>query len=233
MNRIRKINNVYQVLITPNIKVSPDSSLMLGNWEDEELRNFFILEFDTLRAAQCEAFKHPDIDWYRIILNHKNIFYRLELLLEHIIHETGFTVEFHPTLMDPEQFKNTIFDRVMKSGERFNLRYGLNDIMNFTIVNPWFSNLEKLSKKIEAYRDHLYRNDVRIRSKKILDKKIIFLYGSTELGTVFQIKLTPTLLYQYSEWLKKKGQVDEDNFNGIYRKILESQDYLDNSIVLR
>ena len=37
MNRIRKYNGGFQVLITPNIKISPDASLMLGNWEGEEL----------------------------------------------------------------------------------------------------------------------------------------------------------------------------------------------------
>ena len=233
MNRIRKMNGIYQVLITPNFKISPDSSLIIGNWEDEELRNFVILEFDTLRAAQCEAFKHPDIDWYRIVLNHKHIYQRLKITLEHIIHENNFIVEFHPSLMDPEQFKNTIFDRVMQGGERFNLRRDLNDIISFTIVNPWTANLHKLSKNIEFYREHLVRDDVRIRDKKIIDNKIIFLYGYTEFGTIYAIKLVPTLLYQWGEWNKKHHTIKEEHANELYRKFIDAQNSLDKGIVLR
>ena len=69
MNRIRKIDNNYQVLITPDIKLSPDSSLLIGNWEDESLRNYYILQFESLNDAQAEAYNYPDIDWYRISLS--------------------------------------------------------------------------------------------------------------------------------------------------------------------
>ena len=74
MNRIRKVDNMYQVLITPDIKISPDSALLIGNWSDESLRNFYVLQFESLNDAQAEAFKYPDIDWYKIVLNHKYIF---------------------------------------------------------------------------------------------------------------------------------------------------------------
>jgi len=233
MNRIRKLHEVYQVLITPNIKISPDSSLMLGNWEDEELRNFFILEFQTLRDAQCEALKHPDIDWYRIVINHKHIYQRIKIALEQIIYENNFVVEYHPSLMDPEQFKNTMFDRVMQNGERFNLTYGMNDIMNFTIVNPWTNNLHKLAKNIESHREHLYRDDLRIRSKKIIDGTTVILYGVTELGSVYSIKLVSTLLYQWSEWYKSHGNSNNDYGIKLYSNFLKTQEILDKDIVLR
>ncbi len=227
MNRIRKIGNIYQVLITPSIKISPDNVIMVGNWDDPELRNYFILEFETLNDAQCEAYNHPDIDWFRIVINHKHIFKRLEMALRTIIYDSGFTVDFYPTLMDPETFKNTMFDRVMAGGERFTMRYGMSDIISFTITNPWTSNLHKLAKAIENYRYHLYRDDMRIREKKVVDGKIIILYGITEFGTVYEIKLMPTILYQWGEWYKKFGFLKQEHANNLYQKMLKKQDDLD------
>ena len=75
MNRIRKLDGKYQVLITPTLQMSPDSSLLIGNWEDESLRNYSVLQFETMNDAMCEAYNYPDIDWYKMALNHKYIFH--------------------------------------------------------------------------------------------------------------------------------------------------------------
>lgn len=233
MNRIRNIGTSYQVLITPNIKISPDSSLMIGNWEDEEFRNFHILEFPNLRDAQCEAYNHPDIDWHRIVLNHKHIFQRLRASINELIYTHDFTVEFIPVLMDPEMFKNSVFDRVQHGGERFNFRYGMNDIISFTIVNPWSRNLHKLAKTIESHREHLYRDDLRIRNKRTVDDKVLCLYGYTEFGTIYEIKLMPTLIYHWVVWRNKHGFDKDDAAENIYQQFLQQQDILDNGIVLR
>ena len=122
MNRIRKQDSKYQVLITPNLQMSPDSSLLIGNWEDESLRNYSVLQFDTLNDALCEAYKSPDIDWYKIVLNHKHIFKRLEDTLQLIIADNNLNVEFRPRLVDPLTLKNIMFDRVIKGGERYGKR---------------------------------------------------------------------------------------------------------------
>lgn len=234
MNRIRKVNNIYQVLITPDIKISPDSSLLLGNWEDENLRNFYVLEFESLNDAQCEAFNWPDIDWYRIVMNHEQIYKRLEYTLRAILDTSGFNVEFKPNLMDPDTFKNTIFDRVLNNGERFNLRYGATDLISFTIVNPWSNNLHNISRLIENYRSHLFRDDLRIRNKEILDGKMICLYGVTELSSIYEIRLVPTLIYHFTEWYKKSSNNGkEKNADNLYKKILKQQDDLDRNVVIR
>ena len=81
MNRIRKLDDKYQVLLTPTISMSPDSSLIIGNWEDESLRNYKVLQFETMNDAMAEAYKYPDIDWYKMVLNHKYIFQRLRACL--------------------------------------------------------------------------------------------------------------------------------------------------------
>lgn len=232
MNRIRKFGDTYQVLMTPNIKISPDNAIMVGNWDDAELRNYFVLNFETLNDAQCEAYNHPDIDWYRLVINHKHIYKRLETTLKMILDNNGFTVEFHGNLMSPEVLKNTMFDRVMAGGERFNMRYGMSDIISFTIVNPWTDNLHKIAKAIESYREHLSRDDMRIRSKNIVDNKIIILNGSTEFGTVYEIKLMPTLLHQWGEWYKKFGYLKKsEHSQHLYRKMMLKQDDLDKNVI--
>lgn len=229
MNRIRKVDNIYQVLITPDMKISPDSALLIGNWDDESLRNYYVLQFESLNDAMCESYKYPDIDWYRLILNHQHIFKRLEMTIRPIVENKN--VEFKPMLMDPETFKNTMFDRVLKGGERFNLRNNMNDIISFTIVNPWSNNLIGIAKSLEGYRAHLYRDDLRLKYKKIVDGKIICLYGITEQGTIYEIRLVPTLLHQWSEWYNKNGfrNKDVDQFN----KILKQQEALDSGFVLK
>ena len=232
MNRIRKVNNIYQVLITPDIKLAPDSPIMIGNWADENLRNYTVLEYDTLQGAQCEAMKYPDIDWYRLIINHEHIYQRLRQSLQSIIKDANIDVQFIPNLMDPLTFKNSMFDRVLNGGERFNLRYNFTDIISFTIVNPWSNVLHKLSKIIETHREHLYRDDLRIRDKHIVDGKIICLYGYTEFGTIYEIKLIPTLLHQWANWMNKIGYKQPNNAEKIYASILKQQKNIDDGPVL-
>ena len=227
MNRIRKINGIYQVLLTPNIRISPDSSLAIGSWEDPSLRNFSIIPFETMRDAMNEAFKYPDIDWYRIILNHEYIYQRLYTDLKKIIKKFNFNVQFIPRLMDPITFKDTVFDRVLIGGDRYNLVHGMNDIISFTIVNPWTSNLHQLAQRILRHREHLYRDDLRIRHKKIINDKIIYLYGQTEFGTLYEIKLVPTLLYQWAEWYKNYGHLKRSYAEKLYIKFLKQQDKMD------
>ncbi|ARF09579.1 hypothetical protein Indivirus_1_202 [Indivirus ILV1] len=233
MNRIRKVDNKFQVIITPDIKISPDSSLIIGNFEDENLRNFHVLQFETLNDALCEAYNYPDIDWYRIVLNHKYIFKRLEDTLKQIISDNQLNVEFRSKLVDPLALKNIMFDRVLRGGERFNLRTGLNDIISFTIINPWSNNLHNISKMIETYTEHVYRDDLRIRFKKIVDGKIICLYGYTEFGTIYEIKLIPTLLQQWVDWYNKIGYKNEEEAQKSYAELMKQQSNLDSGPVYR
>lgn len=233
MNRIRKFNDIYQVLITPEIKIAPDNPIMVGNWEDESLRNYYILEFETLQGAQCEALKHSDIDWYRLVMNHQHIFKRLEQQIGAILADNILNVEFRSHLQDAETLKNTMFNRVMRGGDRFNLRYSYNDLITFTIVNPWTDNLHHTARLLENYRSHLYRDDLRIRSKEIIDGKIICLYGVTEFGSIYEIKLVPTLINQWAEWHRKNGFRNEPSSNNLYNKMLEKQKILDAGPVIR
>jgi hypothetical protein len=231
MNRIRKYDNRYQVIITPHIIVSPDSSLMLGNWLDQDLQNYKVISFDLLQDAQYEALKYPDIDWYRIIVNHKYIFHRLCEQLKTIINKSGINVEFIQHLMTPDEFKNSMFDRIISQYTSQNPRTFIPDIISFTIINPWTENLNKLSKFIEAYREHLYRDDMRIRHKKIIDDMVIYLYGVTEAKTVFQIKLIPTLLYHWSLWNNNNNNNNTILSDNLYKKYISQQNAIDNGYI--
>ena len=233
MNRIRKLDDKYQVILTPTLQMSPDSSLIIGNWEDESLRNYQVLQFETMNDAMAEAYNYPDIDWYKMVLNHKYIFERLEKTLKSILEKNNLSVEFKSKLLDPITLKNTMFDRVIKGGGRFNLKTGLNDIISFTIINPYSNTLHNISRLIENHREHVYRDDLRIRSKKIIDGKIICLYGSTEFGTIYEIKLVPTLLDQWTTWYNKVGYKNEENATELYSQTLKKQETVDQGPIFR
>lgn len=195
MNRIRRINNSYQVLITPGIKISPDSSLMFGLWADPNLRGYSVKTFDTMNDAMCEAFKYPDIDWTRLVINNEHIFIRLRNVITNIINENiTDQVQIRSNLMSAETFKNTMMDRVILHGSRFNLNDNFSDLISFTIVSPYSFVLFKCYEVLNKYKGHLYVDELRIRNKMIVAEKIIYLYGLTDQGTVYQIKLVPSLL---------------------------------------
>lgn len=231
MNRIRKTESGYQVLITPNMKIAPDLPVLIGNWEDADLRNFYVLTYPSLNDAQAEAYKYPDIDWFRLILNHKYIYERLDLKIKEILKDFNFNIEYQSHLMTPEEFKNKMFERVIRNGERFNLRYNFNDIISFTIVSPWSTSLHRISKVLENHRDHLYTDVLRIRYKKIVDGKTIILQGITEFGTIYEIRLVPSLLQRWSEWMNKTGKSEEQGMQ-IYKRLLKQQNDVDRGPVL-
>lgn len=232
MNRIRKVGDTYQVLITPNIRIAPDSPIIVGNWEDENLRNYYILEFDTLNDAQAEAFKYPDIDWHRLVLNHQYIFERLHTQIKQVLDEGGFDVELRAKLMTPEEFKDTMFDRVLVGGERFNMKSHMNDLIKFTIVNPWSDILHKVARELEQYRVWMVRDDLRIREKEVIDGKIINLNGVTEFGSVYQIQLIPTLLDQWANYARHNSYRNPEYIDVLYKKMLAQQNVVDQGIKL-
>ena len=127
MNRIRYLNNEYQVLVTPENRTSPFSSIInfisnedylnddLGLFDDSYLKNSKILFFDNLSDAQYEALKYPDIDWKRIVMDHKHIYNNLKSNILNFIEKNEFTVYFEPKILSSIELKNSIFDRVLLS----------------------------------------------------------------------------------------------------------------------
>jgi hypothetical protein len=231
MNRIRKVKNIYQVLVSTNSSInnsidstnSPDNSYLIGNWSDANFKNYRIIELPTLNTALSESLMHPDIDWYRLILNHKHIYNRLVSLINALLVRYNFNnkVQLVSKLLSPEELKHSMFDvALMQNNNAFHLNN--NNIISFTIINPFSINLNKIANIFENYREHYNRDDLRIIKKKIIDNKIILFSGLTEFGTSYEIRLIPSLVYQYVVW----GNID----NNLYKNLIVNQSKIDSDL---
>jgi hypothetical protein len=232
MNRIRKINNHYQVFITPNSYALPSSNIdftltLLDNWYDTEFTDYHIIEFDNLQDAQFEAFKYPNIDWYKIVLFHKNIYDSLIININKIIFNHKLIVEFNSQLLSEEQLKNKIFEKLSTCNHTKSLSTEPNTVFGFSICNPWTSNLEKISKILTQNRE------LNIIGKTI-NKGVIYLIGKTPLGTTYEIILWPTMLYYLTKW-KTINNGKYSNMENIYsnkcNNITELQKIIDSYVV--
>ncbi len=228
MNRIRIGNNKYQVLITPDYIQSPSFEVMLDNWLDSSFNNYYIKEFENMQDALYEALKHPDIDWYKLVSHHVENFKKLRELLTDLIARYNITVEFKPSLITPEELKNSMFDRIILSKKQFNTTFGLNDIISFNITNPWSKNLEFIAKKFEKEKS------LNLFDRNYKDNAI-YLSGKTDIGTTYSIILMPTHIYNALRWLmKNKENTNSDAiFEQVYAKAMEQQKKIDeNPLVL-
>lgn len=226
MNRIRKTGDKFQVLITPTQYYNPQFEILVGGWTDEYLRNFHILEYDTLAEAQCEAFKHPDIDWTRMVLFHKSAFHDLKKLISETIEKHNFVVDFVPQFMDAEMTKNSFFDRVMQHQERFRLVYHMNDIVSFNIINPWTKNVQEIA-------DRLIQNKSLRIFKSYTEYGVIHLIGKNDLGTTYEIGIWPTVIAQWARWADRNSNVHPDVKKKALEDALKKQKVIDTGFSLR
>lgn len=226
MNRIRRYNNKYQVLITPHIKISPDSSIILGNWTDINLTDCYVLEFETMQGSQMEAFKYPDIDWYRIIMNHKYIFVRLSETIAEIL--SDYDIDIVPKLMSPKEFKDKVFNRVSASGYGKYSMSQFNDIISITVLSPFNSILNETATRVMTHMEHLWRDDLRIIDRINKDNEIIII-GKTELGTTYTIRFITTLLNNWKRWHAQIGRkIDDKITDKMYNDMNAQQKTIDN-----
>lgn len=226
MNRIRQHNGKHQVIITPHHRFDTGFELMLGNWTDSKLKNYSIKEFTNLEDAQCEALLYPDIDWLKIVLFHKEIYLKLHKIIKSELETNNFIVDFEAKIMTADELKNTMFNRVMQYGKRFNLSYNLNDIIGFHIINPWNSNLNEI-KQI------LIKNKT-LRISKIHEVKgSIKLIGVTDIGTTYEITLWPTLIAQWARWVSKEKNLSEKAIDDAFNDAVKAQEQINNTINLR
>lgn len=226
MNRIRKYNGIYQVLITPSYTFDAGYNLLLGNWTDPHLQGYTIREFPTLEGAMDTAFQYPQLDWYKLILFQKHIFAQLRSTIRSTLQRGKFLIDFDAHLMTPEELKNTMFDRVMMFGNRFRLCYNLNDAISFTITNPWTHNLTEIASVLHSIPD------LRIKRSNSADG-VIRLIGTTDLGTTYEIVLWPTLLAQYARWEKEHADFSQEHKDDMLHKMLEAQNRMDEIVAIR
>ena len=226
MNRIRKFGSKWQVLITPTQNYNPQFEILVGGWDDDHLRNFYILEYDNLGDAQCEAFKHPDIDWTRMVLMHKSAFHDIKKLIEDNLKKHKFICDFVPQFMDSSQTKNAIFDRVMTHQDRFKLVYHMNDIISFHIINPWTKNINEIASKLIQ--------DPKLKIiRSINNYGMINLIGKNDLGTTYEIGIWTTLIAQWARWAEMHPNVDKEVKQNNLNNAIKKQKELDAGFSLR
>lgn len=241
MNRIRKVNdNLFQVLVTPSFISNGSMELLLGSWpisrflnkdinrliiSDEYLRNYKILEFDTMQDAIDEAYKHPPIDWNKLINIHHDSYATIVQTVTNAIGNNKMIVEIDSHLMNPTELKETIFNRVFRHGDRFNLFYDANDVISVNIINPWTRNLLEISQLLKM------RPELRIK-KMLQSKTHITLIGLTEVDTAYEIRLWTSQIAQYVRWIKNNN-LDPNIYIKILSQIIERQQIIDNGDIIR
>jgi len=220
MNRVRNYNGIYQVLLTPDINdvSSPDSSTLVGSWFEPDLSNFSVLQFNTMNDAMYEALKYPDIDWKKIVTDHEYIYQELSTRLKTILNMYRINVQVIPQLMSPCILKNNIFDAAISKNTN------ITHIINFTIMSSWTKVLNKASAAI--IRDlHDYYKINKVKTDYDI---ITYLLGNTPYGTTYQIKLVPTLLYQYFITNGNRNGINNESFS----KILKMQKQIDSGPIM-
>lgn len=229
MNRIRKFGTTYQVLITPTQVSNAGFELLRGDlssFDDSFLRNYTVLTFNTMAEAQVEAFNYPDIDWDSLVLLHNNAYVDLRELIKQDLDAVNINIIFEPHMMTSLELKDTVFNRVIRYGERFNLSYNMNDVISFNIVNMWTKNLDEIAS-------HLV-NDFRLRIRKVKRVSgIIILMGITEVSSAYEIRLIPTVFDQYIKWMKKNDITNTELKQNMLEKCLKQQAQIDNGPVVR
>jgi len=228
MNRIRKINNEYQVLNYPCRNFDPSNELLSGGWTDDRLRGFSVVTFNTMNEAQMEATNNgADINWEKIYEDHKIYFNDLKQNVVDVLIKYNFIVDFNAKLLNGRQIKDALFDRVINNVD-FTLANNFNDVITFNIVNPWSKNCEEIVKLLKSTKKlKIYRE------KKL--KNVTHLIGITPSHTTYKIIIWTTLMYQCSTWLNMHPLYKNNKamVNDMYTKAITSQIQLDKSLIIR
>ena len=223
MNRVRKIGDDFQVLMTPHQRFHSGIELMIGNWTDPHLSNYYVETYPTWEDAMQRAYDFPDINWDQLVLYHKDIFSKLFDIIRYEIDVNNFDMNIKPMLLNSYQAKNLMFDRVIDLGKRFRLVYHMNDLISFWISNTYTANLKELAEILSINQELriIYTSE---------ENGIIKLVGKTDLGTSYEINLAPTLIADWGRWAMKNIHLPEEFRLEKLKKIKKHQDKLDKSL---
>jgi hypothetical protein len=232
MNRIRKHNNRFQVLIAPHQKYNPGFEFLLGSWTDEGLMGFQVLEFNTYYEAEKLSIEQPDINWDQLVEFHKDAYVFLRSQINDVLKKTNIAVQLKSYLLTPIQTKNKMFDRVLRGQNgndetSFRLVYDMNDIISFIIVNPWTRNLQE----IETYLLNHERLNIFNTTRQ---NGVVHLIGRTDIGTTYEILLIPSLLDNWMEWRNLNSNIlPNSKLNAGLRECIKTQRNIDKTFALR
>lgn len=181
MNRLRKINNKYEILIIPQLLYQPGLELMLGNWIDKNFNCFKIKQYNDAQTAINMSCKYSEINFDQLVLFHKEIYNKLYELVVKELEQINEKIILTPQLLDSYSVRNNFFNRVKLLGDDFRLLYHMTDIISFDI-NVKNKILAILVAKILSSNQSL-----RIIYK--IDTKYIKLVGQTDIGTTYEINI--------------------------------------------
>jgi hypothetical protein len=226
MNRIRKHGDKYEVLVTPYHMYDSQMEIILGGWRDENLTGYSIKTFDTLQAAQEEAYNYPDIFWNKLISDHVEYYKILSKTLQNLLNDYLVIAELKCHLMTADELKYSMFNRIKRNDAAFRLYNNLNDIICFKIINPWTFNCIEISKKL------IQVAELRI-IKHFVVNKALYLIGETPLGTTYQIIVMSTLINQFIEWKKLHPEASQNSLSNMLNQSIEMQNVIDKNIIVR
>lgn len=241
-SRLRRYNKEYQVLMTPHQQYNPSFEFMLGAWTDENLMGFDVVNYRDRNTALCAAHDHPDINWHQLIEYHRDNYTMLKSIIIKSLNHVKMAVNFKSHLMNTEEVKNTFFERIMKgkytdsnnngysdggnSGNAFRLIYDMNDIISYTITNPWTSNLQEL-------KIHLI-NTERLRIFDEYEKNYVtHLVGRTDIGTTYEIILVPDVINNWLDWRKLNKNIDNGAVTQTLKNAVRIQNMIDSQYKIR
>ena len=196
MNRIRKVNNKFQVLITPHDQTEAESEYLLSQWLSDEVDNFVVVTFDTHDKALEESSKYPNINWHFFYLYYVDTFHFLKDNLFDIIKifsvyndSTGREVfannliKLQYTLMSEKMIKDNFFDRVILKKKIFRPLYDFSDILSFKLLCNSIDMINEIKRIIP------FNRVFKIIKIIPISDKFVRLIGCTTIGTTYEIKL--------------------------------------------
>lgn len=212
MNRIRKVNDKYQVLINENYYTNPAIELTLGSLLAKEyLRDYTVKEFNTMQEAMNLAFNLPAIDFNKIRSDCVDCF---KILGREIFNSlNGIVMIYKPYLLSADEIKNVIFDRVINNGNRFTF-YNFNDVVAFDVIVNY---KVEVAKALELL---LMNNKLRI-IRKTQTQTHVKLIGLTENNITYEIRLWTHPVRDFMYWIYKnnKNPLDyQEDINELIRR---------------
>lgn len=217
MNRIRNINNKYEVLINNNYTTNPSIEVSLGELFNTQLRNYEIKIFDNLQDALNLAYNYPLLNFNKMHSDCVDNFKKLTYLINKVLKEQNVNIK--PKLLEPDEIKNMLFDRILQKGRRFTFYYNFNDIISFDIINPYYHNLIQLINILQQTKE---LRIIKIE-KTLTHIKVI---GLTDNNITYEIRLWTSILFNFMTWIKNNNKNLLDYMNELQLKLNE-QNLLD------
>lgn len=217
MNRIRNINNKYEVLINNNYTTNPSIEVSLGELFNTQLRNYEIKIFDNLQDALNLAYNYPPLNFNKMHSDCVDNFKKLTYLINKVLKEQNVNIK--PKLLEPDEIKNMLFDRILQKGRRFTFYYNFNDIISFDIINPYYHNLIQLINILQQTKE---LRIIKIE-KTLTHIKVI---GLTDNNITYEIRLWTSILFNFMTWIKNNNKNLLDYMNELQLKLNE-QNLLD------